>query len=52
MIRRWFINHWPRLISRRQVIQVLDRNFQEANMQMTVRRYNTILTDLGFTLTE
>jgi hypothetical protein len=41
---------FPRLITRRTLMQVLDRNFADAGIQITVRRYNQILTDLGYRL--
>jgi hypothetical protein len=39
-----------RLITRGRLMKVLDRNLAEAGVQLTIRRYNTILTDLGFRL--
>ncbi len=37
-------------ITKKKLIAVLDRNFREAGVRVTVRRYNRILTDLGFEL--
>ena len=37
-------------ITKQRMIAVLDRNFAEAGINITVRRYNKILTDLGFRL--
>jgi hypothetical protein len=39
-----------REISRERLMQVLDKNFKAAGIQITVRRYNQIVTDLGFAL--
>ena len=39
-----------RVVSRRRLMAVLDSNFEEAGVRITVRRYNQILTDLGFHL--
>ena len=38
------------VITRDQLAEVLDRNLELAGVKITVRRYNTILTELGFTL--
>ncbi len=37
-------------ISKEKLMEVLDRNFEEAKVKVTVGRYNKILTDLGFEL--
>lgn len=39
-----------RRIRRRQLMKVLDRTFKEYRVELTVRDYNKILTDLGFRL--
>ena len=38
------------LISKAALMEVLDRNLILAGVKITVRRYNTILTELGFEL--
>lgn len=37
-------------ISKEKLMEVLNRNFALAGIKITVRRYNTILTELGFQL--
>jgi hypothetical protein len=37
-------------ISRKRFMEILDRNLAESGERLTVRRYNKILTDLGFEL--
>jgi len=36
--------------TKEKVMEILDKNFNEANIKITVRRYNKILLDMGFTL--
>ena len=38
------------LISKATLMEVFDRNLALAGVKITVRRYNTILTELGFEL--
>jgi hypothetical protein len=37
-------------LTREALMEVLDRNLKEASVELTTRRYNTILTGLGFPL--
>jgi len=46
----WAIRKHTRRIKREELIEVLDRNFKAARIDITVDRYNKILTDLGFFL--
>lgn len=39
-------------LRRRKVMKVLEKNFQEGGVKVTVRRFNKILTDLGYRLEE
>lgn len=39
-------------IPRATMMAVLDRNLDLAGVKLTVRRYNTILTELGYSLDE
>lgn len=41
-----------RVVSRAELMLVLDRNLEAARIPITVRSYNQILTDLGFSLDE
>lgn len=41
-----------RQVSLDDLMRVLDRNFAQAGIQITARRYNKILTELGFSLRE
>lgn len=43
-------NKQTRTLTRGEVIEVLNRNLDEASIGMTTRRFNKILTDLGFEL--
>ena len=49
---RWF-RRW-RLVSRKQAIKALDDLTDRSNggARLTIRQYNTVLTDLGFDLNE
>lgn len=39
-----------KLLPRWKVMEVLDKNLERAGIRMTVRTYNQILLDLGFSL--
>jgi transposase len=43
-------NAEARTVLRERLMAVLDQNFEQAGVRITTRRYNKILTDLGFTL--
>lgn len=47
----FLVEHESIKISRAQFMIVLDLNLKEAGIKITVARYNQILTDLGFHLT-
>jgi len=38
------------IITKKRFINTLNRNFKEAKINITVRNFNKILTDVGFTL--
>jgi len=49
-VRGWAAEE--RRINRTALTTVLDRNFEEAGIKITVGRHNKILTDLGYHLDE
>ena len=51
-VKNFLVRNELRIVSRRRLMTTLDRNFEEAGVRVTVRRYNEILEELGFHLEE